>query len=115
MSGCFDFRELIADQAERFATPGLELVLGGFEIPLGLDYRRGIFSWVEKWQADRNADVELTHCLARFVVSLRLNIKCRIGEPLAIRELNAESFGFHAVSSSLHFRSRDQGNSLQRL
>jgi hypothetical protein len=115
MSRCFDFLELIADQAERFGTRGFELVLRTFEIPPGLRYCRGIFSWVEKWQADRNANVELTHCLARFVVSLRLNIECRIGEPLAIRELNAESFGFDPALSSLHFRSCAQGDSLQRL
>src|SRR6266498_3410231 len=111
----FDFLELIADQAERFGTRGFELVLRAFEIPPGLAYCRGIFSWVEKWQADRNADIELADCLARFVVSLRLNIECRIGEPLALRELKAESFGLNPVLSSLHFRSRAQGHSLQRL
>ena len=63
----------------------------------------------------RDADIKLAHCLPRFVVSLRLNIECRIGEPLAIRELNAESFGFDPVLSSLHFRSRAQRDSLQRL
>ena len=115
MSRCFDFLELIADQAECFGTRGFELVLRAFEIPPGLGYCRGIFSWVEKWQADLNADVELAHGLARFVVSLRLNIECRVGEPLAIRQLNAESFGFDPVLSSLHFRSRAQGDSLQRL
>src|SRR6266404_8792230 len=115
MSRCFDFLELIADQAERFGARGFELVLRAFEIPPCLGYRRGIFSLVEKWQADRNADVELAHCLARSVVSLRLNIERRIGEPLAIRELNAESFGFDPVLSSLHFRSCTQGDSLQRL
>src|SRR5437762_2072342 len=66
MSRCFDFLELIADQTERFGTRGFELVLRAFEISPGLGYCRGIFSWIEKWQADRNADVELTHCLARF-------------------------------------------------
>src|SRR6266480_7069476 len=115
MSRCFDFLKLIAHQAECFGTHGFELVLRAFEIPPGLSYCRGIFSWIEKWQADRNADVDLTHCLARFVVALRLNIERRIGEPLAIRELNAESFGFDPVLSSLHFRSRAQGESLQRL
>ena len=115
MSRCLDFRELIADQAERFGTCGLKLVLRAFEIPPGLGYCRGIFSWVEKWQADRNADIELTNCLPRFVVSLRLNIERRIGEPLAIRELNAESFGFDPVLRSLHFRSFAQGDSLQHL
>jgi len=90
-------------------------MLRAFEIPTGLGYCRGIFSWVEKWQADRNTDVELADCLARSVVSLCLNIECRIWEPLAIRELNAESFGFDAVLSSLHFRSFAQGDSLQRL
>src|SRR5437762_2156333 len=115
MNRCFDFLELIADQAERFGTRGFELVLRAFEIPPGLGYCRGIFSWVEKWQADRSADVELTHGLARFVVSLRLNIECRIREPLTIRQLNAESFGFEPVLSSLHFRSRAQCDNLQRL
>src|SRR5205814_3772838 len=115
MSRCFDFLKLIADQAERFGTRGLELVLRAFEIPPGLGYCRGIFSSVEKWQADRNADVELAHGLARFVVSLGLNVEVRIGEPLAIRKLKAESFGFDPVLSSLHFRSRAQGDSLQRL
>src|SRR5712664_478524 len=115
MSRCFDFLELIPDQAERFGPRGFELALRAFEILPGLGYCRGIFSWVEKWQADRNADVELAHCLARFVVSLRLNIECRIGEPLAIRELTAAFFGFDPVWSSLHFRARAQGDSLQRL
>src|SRR5213079_3789447 len=87
MSRCFDFLELIANQAERFGTRGFELVLRAFEIPPGLGYCRGIFSWVEKWQADRNADVELAHGLPCFVVTLRLNIECRVGEPLAIRQL----------------------------
>src|SRR5437870_5581589 len=105
MSRCFDFLELIADQAERFGTRGFELVLRAFEIAPGLGYGRGIFYWIEKRQADRNADVELTHCLARFVVSLRLNIECRIGEPLAIRELDAEPFGFDPILSPLHIRS----------
>src|SRR2546430_2479974 len=77
MSRCFDFLELIADQTERFGTRGFELVLRAFEISPGLGYCRGIFSWIEKWQADRNADVDLTHCLARFVVSLCLNIEDR--------------------------------------
>ena len=115
MSRCFDFLELIADQAERFGTRSFEFVLRAFEIPPGLSYCRGIFSWVEKWQTDRNADVELAHCLARFVVSLRLNIECRVGEPLAIRQLKTKSFGFDPVLSSLHFRSCAQGDSLQRL
>src|SRR5258705_13577886 len=115
MSRCFDFHELIPDQAEGFGPRGFELVLRAFEIPPGLGYCRGIFSWVEKWQADRNADIELAHCLARFVVSLRLNIECRIGEPLAIRKLKAESLGFDPVLSSLHFRSRALGESLQCL
>src|SRR6266566_8167065 len=115
MSRCFNFLELIADQAERFGTRRFELMLRAFEIPPGLGHSGGIFSWVKKWQADRNADVELTHCLARSVVSLRLSIECRIGKPLAIRELNAESFGFDPVLSSLHFRSRAHGDSLQRL
>src|SRR6476620_9328068 len=113
MSRCFDFRELIADQAERFGTHGLELVPRAFEIPPGLGYRRAILSWVAKWQADRNADIELAHCLARSVVSLRLNIECRIGDPLAIRELNAESFGFDPVLRALDFRSFAQGDSVQ--
>src|SRR5438034_2300663 len=113
MSRCFDFLELIADQAERFGPRGFELVLRAFEIPPGLGYCPGIFSWIEKWQADRDADIELADCLARSVVSLRLNIECRIGEPLAIRELKAESFGLNPVLSSLHFRSRAQGDSLQ--
>src|SRR4029077_2253215 len=113
VSRCFDFLELIADQAERFGTRCFELMLRAFEIPPGLGYCRGIFSWIEKRHADRNADVELTHFLPRFVVSLRLNIECRIGEPLAIRKLNAESFGFDPVLSSLHFRSCAQGGSLQ--
>src|SRR5882762_9995056 len=115
MSRCFDFLELIPDQAERFGPRGFELMLRAFEIPPGLGYCRGIFSWVEKWQADGNADVELTHCLACLIVSLRLNIECRIGEPLAIRQLNAESFDFDTVLSSLHFRSCVQGDRLQRL
>src|SRR5437773_3356894 len=115
MSRRFDFLELIADQAERFGARGFELVLRAFEIPPGLGYGRGIFSWVEKWQADRNADIELAHGLARFVISLGLNIECRIGEPLAIRKLKAESFGFDAVLCSLHFGSCAQGYSLQRL
>src|SRR5436309_2891550 len=115
MSRRFDFLKLITNQAERFGTRGFELVLRAFEIPPGLGYCRGIFSWVEKWQADRNADVELAHGLARFVVSLRLNIECRVREPLAIRQLNAESFSFDPVLSPLHFRSRAQGDSLQRL
>ena len=38
MSRCFDFLELIADQAERFGTRGFELVLRAFEIPPGLGY-----------------------------------------------------------------------------
>src|SRR5436305_13862066 len=104
MSRCFDFFELIADQAERFSTRGFELVLRAFEIPPGLGYCRRIFSWIEKWQADRNADVELTHGLARFVVSLGLHIERRIGEPLAVRDLNADSFGFDPVLGSLHLR-----------
>src|SRR5205823_9737445 len=115
MSRRFDFLELIADQAERSSTRAFELVLRAFEIPPGFGYCRGIFSWVEKWQADRNANVELAHSLARFVVSLRLNIECRVGELLAIRQLNAESFDFDPVLSSLHFRSRAQGDNLQRL
>src|SRR5467141_2630749 len=115
MSRRFDFLELIADQAERFGARGFELVLRAFEIPASLGYCRGIFSSVEKWQADRNADIELAHCLARSVVSLRLNIECRFGVPLAIRELNADSFGFDPVLRSLHFRSCAQGDSLQRL
>src|SRR5437764_33861 len=97
------------------APARFEHALRAFEIPPGLGYCRGIFSWFEKWQADRNADVELAHCLTCFVVSLRLDIECRIREPLAIGELNAESFGFDAVLSSLHFWSRVQGDSLQRL
>jgi hypothetical protein len=44
-----------------------------------------------------------------------LNVECRIGEPLAIRELNAKSFGFDPVLRALHFRSRAQRDSLQRL
>src|SRR5436305_13312707 len=115
MSRRFDFLKLITNQAERFGTRGFELVLRAFEIPPGLGHCRGIFSWIEKWQADRNADIELTHCLARFVVSLRLNIECRIGEPLTIRELNAKSFGFDPVLSSLHFRSCTQGDRLEGL
>src|SRR2546422_1197301 len=79
MSRRFDFLELIADQAERFGTRGFELVLRAFEIPPGLGYCRGIFSWIEKWQADRNSDIELAHGLGSFLVSLRLNIQCRIG------------------------------------
>src|SRR5438270_13810262 len=115
MSRCFDFLELIADQAERFGPRGFELVLRALEIPPGFGYCRGIFSWIEKWQADRNADVELAHGLPRFVVSLRLNIERWIGEPLTIRQLNAESFDFGPVLSSLHFWSCAQSDSLQRL
>src|SRR5439155_25483638 len=106
MSRRFDFLKLITNQAERFGPRGFELVLRAFEISPGLGYCRGVFSWVEKWQADRNADIELADCLARFVVPLRLNVECRIGEPLALCERNAESFGFDPVLSSLHFRSR---------
>src|SRR5437899_11944099 len=101
MSRCFDFLELIADQAERFGTRGFELVLRAFEIPPGLGYCRGIFSWIAKWQADRNSDIELAHGLASFVVSLRLNSECRVGEPLAIRKLEADVFGLKPVLGSL--------------
>src|SRR5258708_37253127 len=104
MSRCFDFLELIPDQAERFGPRGFELVLRAFEIPPGLGYCRGIFSRVEKWQIDRNADVELTHRLARLVVSLRLNVQCRLGEPLAIRALSARAFGFDPLLRPVHFR-----------
>src|SRR5207248_9473933 len=104
MSRRFDFLELIADQAERFDPRGFELVLRAFEIPPGLGYCCGIFSRVEKWQADRNADIELAHSLARFAISLGLNIECRIGQPQAIGKLQAESFGFDAVLRALQFR-----------
>src|SRR6266498_1991452 len=97
MSRRFDFLELIADQAERFGPRGFELVLRAFEIPPCLSYCRRIFSWIEKWQADRNADIELAHGLHRLYVTVRLDIECRIWEPLALRELNAKSFGFDPV------------------
>src|SRR5205823_10951478 len=89
MSRRLDFLELIADQAERFGARGFELVLRAFEIPPSLGYGRGIFCGVEKWQADGNADIELADGLARCVISLGVTIECRLGGPVANRDLKA--------------------------